>query len=161
MLSDLMARQAKSTGKPYSLADFDGLYLYVSAIGTKAWHFRYSSFGKRERITLSNHPALSLKDARALRDEARTLLAKGVNPHSARKHKWHAIILAGEHTFMAVYEQWLAHRRLSLEEGRQTSLEQILDHPGGQAQAAQAADQEEAQASHRHPALHPSAPPSP
>jgi hypothetical protein len=26
---------------------------------------------------------------------------------------------------MAVYEQWLAHRRLSLEEGRQTSLGQI------------------------------------
>ncbi|MGQ3673222.1 hypothetical protein ACT6QG_12620 [Xanthobacter sp. TB0136] len=26
---------------------------------------------------------------------------------------------------MAVYEQWLAHRCLSLEEGRQTSLEQI------------------------------------
>ncbi|MFV3326442.1 hypothetical protein ACNFG0_08215 [Pseudomonas sp. NY15372] len=26
---------------------------------------------------------------------------------------------------MAIYEQWLAHRRLSLEEGRQTSLEQI------------------------------------
>mgnify|MGYP000865016501 CR=1 FL=1 len=114
MLSDLMARQAKSTGKPYALADFDGLYLYVSAIGTKAWHFRYSWFGKRERITLGNYPALSLKDARALRDEARSLLAKGVNPHSERKRKRHAIVLAGEHTFMAVYEQWLAHRRLSL-----------------------------------------------
>ncbi|MGD9775251.1 Arm DNA-binding domain-containing protein, partial [Diaphorobacter sp.] len=107
MLSDLMARQAKSTGKPYALADFDGLYLYVSAIGTKAWHFRYSWFGKRERITLGNYPALSLKDARALRDEARSLLAKGVNPHSERKRKRHAIVLAGEHTFMAVYEQWL------------------------------------------------------
>ena len=35
MLSDLMARQAKATGKPYSLADFDGLYLYVSAIVSK------------------------------------------------------------------------------------------------------------------------------
>lgn len=80
MLLDLMARQAKSTGKPYALADFDGLYLYVSAIRTKAWHFRYSWFGKHERITLGNYPALSLKDARALRDEARSLLAKGVNP---------------------------------------------------------------------------------
>lgn len=29
------------------------------------------------------------------------------------------------HTFQAVYDQWLAHRKLSLEEGRQTSLEQI------------------------------------
>ena len=125
MLSDLMARQAKTTGKPYALADFDGLYLHVSAIGTKAWHFRYTWAGKRERITFGGYPALSLKEARDLRDEARSLLAKNINPHNERKRKRHAIVLAGEHTFKAVYEQWLNHRRLSLEEGRQTSLEQI------------------------------------
>jgi hypothetical protein len=49
MLSDLMARQAKAIGKPYALADFDGLYLYVSAIGSKVWHFRYSWLGNRAR----------------------------------------------------------------------------------------------------------------
>lgn len=125
MLSDLTVRQAKATGKPYTLADTDGLSLFVSATGAKAWHFRFSWGGKRDRMSFGTYPALSLKDARALRDEARSLLAKGVNPHSERKRKRHAIVLAGEHTFMAVYEQWLAHRRLSLEEGRQTSLEQI------------------------------------
>ena len=78
MLSDLMARQAKATGKPYSLADFDGLYLYVSAIGSKVWHFRYSWLGKRERITFGCYPALSLKQARDLREEARALLAKDI-----------------------------------------------------------------------------------
>ncbi|MFN9525666.1 MAG: tyrosine-type recombinase/integrase [Pseudomonadaceae bacterium] len=125
MLSDLMVRQAKATGKPYTLADFDGLSLYVSAHGSKAWHFRFSWGGKRDRMSFGSYPALSLKDARALRDEAHSLLAKGVNPHSERKRKRHAIVLAGEHTFKAVYEQWLAHRQLSLEAGRQTSLEQI------------------------------------
>ncbi|MDP2747815.1 integrase arm-type DNA-binding domain-containing protein [Pseudomonas sp.] len=125
MLSDLMVRQAKATGKPYTLADFDGLSLYVSANGSKAWHFRFSWGGKRDRMSFGSYPALSLKDARALRDEAHSLLAKGVNPHSERKRKRHAIVLAGEHTFKAVYEQWLAHRQLSLEAGRQTSLEQI------------------------------------
>lgn len=125
MLSDLMVRQAKATGKPYTLADFDGLSLFVSANGAKAWHFRFSWGGKRDRMSFGSYPALSLKDARALRDEAHSLLAKGVNPHSERKRKRHAIVLAGEHTFKAVYEQWLAHRQLSLEAGRQTSLEQI------------------------------------
>ncbi|HFJ0420310.1 TPA: tyrosine-type recombinase/integrase [Pseudomonas aeruginosa] len=125
MLSDLIVRQAKATGKPYTIADFDGLSLFVSANGSKAWHFRFSWGGKRDRMSFGGYPALSLKDARALRDEAHSLLAKGVNPHSERKRKRHAIVLAGEHTFNAVYEQWLAHRRLSLEEGRQTSLEQI------------------------------------
>ena len=68
-------------------------------------------------------PAFSLKDARELRDEARSLLAKDINLHTERKR--HAIVLEGEHTFKAVYDQWLAHRKLSLDEGRQTSLEQI------------------------------------
>lgn len=80
MLSDLTVRQATATGKPYTLADTDGLSLFVSATGAKAWHFRFSWGGKRDRMSFGPYPALSLKDARALRDEARSLLAKGVNP---------------------------------------------------------------------------------
>lgn len=38
-LTDVSVRQAKATGKPYTLADFDGLSLFVSAAGAKAWHF--------------------------------------------------------------------------------------------------------------------------
>jgi len=76
-------------------------------------------------MSFGTYPALSLKEARDLRDEARALLAKDINPHTERKRKRHAIVLAGEHTFMSVYKQWLEHRRLSLEEGRQTSLKQI------------------------------------
>jgi integrase len=125
MLSDLVVRQAKANGKPYTLADSEGLSLFVSANGAKAWHFRFTWGGKRDRMSFGAYPALSLKDARTLRDEARALLAKGVNPHAERNRKRHATVLAGEHTFNAVYEQWLGHRKHSLEEGRQTSLEQI------------------------------------
>ncbi|MFT8232297.1 tyrosine-type recombinase/integrase [Pseudomonas guariconensis] len=126
MLTDLKARQARMTGKSYAIADFDGLYLNISATGFKAWHFRFSWGGKRERISFGGYPALSLKEARELRDEARALLAKGVNPHSHRKRKRHAIVLAGDHTFKAVYDKWLAHRSLSLEnEGRQSTPKQI------------------------------------
>ena len=50
MLSDLQVRQAKVTGKAYSLVDFDGLYFYISATGFKAWHFRFTWGGKRERM---------------------------------------------------------------------------------------------------------------
>lgn len=125
MLTDMMARQAKATGKPHAIADFDGLYLYVSAIGTKAWHFRYSWVGRRARLSLGSYPELSLREARNLRDEARALLAKGINPRSDRKQKRQAIKLAGENTFIAVYEKWLEHRQLTLEEGRQSSLDQI------------------------------------
>lgn len=53
------------------------------------------------------------------------MIAKGINPRLARKKKQQAARLAGEYTFMRVYEKWLAHRMLVLEEGRQSTLQQI------------------------------------
>lgn len=50
MLTDMVVRQAKASGKPYTLADFDGLFLYVSPVGGKARHFRYTWVGQRARI---------------------------------------------------------------------------------------------------------------
>jgi integrase len=127
MLTDVSIRQAKAkaNGTPYSLIDFDGLYLHVSAIGGKAWHFRYTWLGKRSYLSLGSYPEISLRDARELRDQARALLAKSVNPRLDRKQKRQAVRFAGENTFMAVYEKWLEHRQLTLEEGRQSSLGQI------------------------------------
>ncbi|GAE50545.1 tyrosine-type recombinase/integrase [Xanthomonas arboricola] len=125
MLTDMVVRQAKASDKPYTLADFDGLFLYVSPVGGKAWHFRYTWVGQRARISLGSYPELSLREAREFRDQARALVAKGINPRTDRKQKRQAIRLAGENTFMAVYEKWMEHRQLTLEEGRQSSLEQI------------------------------------
>jgi integrase len=119
MLADMKVRQAKATGKPYTSADFDGLSLFVSASGSKTWHFRYTWVGQRSRISLGSYPELSL------RDEARSPVAKGINPRTDRKQKRQSIRQAGVYTFMAVYEKWMQHRQLTLEEGRQSSLEQI------------------------------------
>ncbi|CAB5669989.1 Putative prophage CPS-53 integrase [Delftia tsuruhatensis] len=124
-LTDLIVRQAKTTGKPYTLGDFDGLCLCVSAIGSKVWHFRFSWVGKRDRMTLGGYPALSLREAREMRDQARSLLAKGVNPRVDRKQKNHSVRLAGDNTFRAVFEKWFEHRQQTLDFGRQSTLEQI------------------------------------
>jgi len=75
MLSDLTVRQVKAADKPYALADFDDLFLNISPNGTKSWHFRFSWASKRDRISFGIYPALFLKEARNLRDEARALLA--------------------------------------------------------------------------------------
>jgi hypothetical protein len=96
MLTDMTVRQAKATGKPYTIADFDGLYLHISAVGGKAWHFRYTWVVQRARISLGSYPELSLREARELRDEARSLVARGINPRTERKQKRQAIKLAGE-----------------------------------------------------------------
>src|SRR3546814_8725494 len=123
-LTDLRIRNAKATGKVYNLDDYDGLLLFFSAKGSKAWHFRYSWLGKRSRMSLGTYPELSLRDARTMRDEARALIAKGINPRIARKPKQQAVRLVGEYTFMAVYDKWLAHRLLVMAEGRQSQQPQ-------------------------------------
>src|SRR3546814_17224972 len=105
-LSEMAARKAKATGKAYSLADYDGLSLFVTYKGGNSWHFRYYWAGKPARISLGTYPEVTLHDARALRDEARALVAKGLNPRTDRKRKQLAAMLTGEHTFMAVYEKW-------------------------------------------------------
>jgi hypothetical protein len=122
MLTDFKIRQAKATGKKYTLSDSDGLSLFISIGGSKLWHFRYSWLGKRTRISRGSYPELSLKDARELREQARAMVAKHINPRIERKQKLNAIKMEGENTFIVVYEKWLDHRRLTLEEGRQTSL---------------------------------------
>ncbi|EOT7838588.1 TPA: tyrosine-type recombinase/integrase [Pseudomonas aeruginosa] len=120
-LSDLAVRKAKATGKAYTLADLDGLSLAVAPGGGKSWHFRYQWYGKQKRMSLGTYPELSLRDARALRDEARALLAKDTNPHAHRKQKRFTARLTTEYTFKAVFLKWLAHRGLTFEEGRQTT----------------------------------------
>lgn len=69
-------------------------------------------------LSLGTCPEATLREARALRDEARVLLAKGVNPRVERKRKRQSARLAAENTFDAVYRKWVGHRGLSLEEGR-------------------------------------------
>ncbi len=79
-LTDTAVRQAKPREKDYSLTDADGLSLFVSVKGTKAWHFRFSWEGKQPRISLGTYPELSLKDARVRRDECRAKVANGIDP---------------------------------------------------------------------------------
>lgn len=124
-LSDLTVRQAKAAQKTYSIPDTDGLSLVVTPVGGKSWHLRYYWLGKQKRISLGSYPEIGLREARALRDEARALVAKGINPHTERKQKRHAIKLASDYTFKAVFDAWVEHRAKELKEGRNSTLSQI------------------------------------
>ncbi len=125
-LSDLTVRQAKAAEKTYSIPDTDGLGLVVAPTGGKSWHLRYYWLGKQKRISLGNYPEIGLREARTLRDEARALLAKGINPHTDRKQKRHAVKLAADYTFKAVFDAWVEHRHKEIREGRNSTLSQIL-----------------------------------
>ncbi|UZD97630.1 tyrosine-type recombinase/integrase [Pseudomonas corrugata] len=125
-LSEMTVRHARITGNDYTLGDSEGLTLNVTASGGKIWLFRYYWSGKQKRMSLGCYPQISLKEARNRRDEARALVAQGINPYEHRKQQRRAVRFATEHTFEVVFNQWVEFRKLSLKEGRQSTLSQIL-----------------------------------
>lgn len=76
---------AKPKDKSYKLADERGLYLFVTAAGGKLWRLDYRIGGKRKTMALGAYPDIGLKDARDYRDEARKLIANGVDPGEVKK----------------------------------------------------------------------------
>ncbi|MBT2298116.1 Arm DNA-binding domain-containing protein [Pseudomonas proteolytica] len=80
-LSEMSIRHARVTGSDYTLCDSDGLTLNVTASGGKVWLFRYYWAGKRKRMSLGFYPQIPLKEARTRRDDARVLVAQGINPY--------------------------------------------------------------------------------
>lgn len=84
-LSDVKVRSAKSEAKAYKLTDGEGMVLLVHPNGSKYWRLRYRFGGKEKMLALGKYPEVSLADARARRDEARKLLANGVDPSENKK----------------------------------------------------------------------------
>lgn len=124
-LSNTAIRQAKASGKAYTLGDTDGLSLAVSPEGGKSWHFRYSWKGKQKRLSLGTYPEVTLRQARTRRDQARELVARGINPRKQRTQDRLEALRSEAYTFQKVFDQWFEFRKLSLKPGRQSTQEQI------------------------------------
>lgn len=103
MLTDTAVRAAKPRSKPYKLADGGGLYLLVQPNGSRLWRMKYRFDGIEKSLSFGRHPHLSLSLARDRRDEAKRLIAQGVDPGAKRK----AEKAARADTFEAVAREWL------------------------------------------------------
>jgi integrase len=84
-LTDTTIRNTKPGDKPIKLFDGGGLFLQVVPAGGKWWRFRYRFDGKHKLLSLGTYPAVSLKQARAKREEMRQQLAAGTDPGEVRK----------------------------------------------------------------------------
>ncbi|WP_129127652.1 tyrosine-type recombinase/integrase [Geomonas oryzae] len=84
-LTDLQIRKAQPKEKAYKMADSLGLYLQVTKSGGKWWRFKYLFEGKEKLLSFGVYPDISLSDARERRQEARALVAKGIDPSGERK----------------------------------------------------------------------------
>ncbi|MFU2209339.1 tyrosine-type recombinase/integrase [Solidesulfovibrio sp. C21] len=106
-LTDAGVRNAKPRAKAYKMADGGGLYLEVLPTGGKSWRFKYRFDGPEKRLVFGLWPDVTLKRARQLREEARSLVAAGIDPGVALKQE-KAKALADAVTFEKVAREWLA-----------------------------------------------------
>src|SRR5665213_2443999 len=106
-LTDTAIKNAKRSDKPLRLWDADGLYIEVSPPGGKLWRFKYRFDGKEKRLACGKYPAVRLTEARKRRDEARELLAKGIDPSVQHKADKRIKAAVAANTFEAVAREWL------------------------------------------------------
>ncbi|TWC64033.1 integrase arm-type DNA-binding domain-containing protein [Herbaspirillum sp. SJZ099] len=107
-LTDTFVKQVKpikSNGDKY--ADGGGMYLLVKATG-KYWRLDYRHLNKRKTLALGVYPEVSLAKARKRREEARELLAEGIDPAQSKRDMKQAQIIASGNTFEIVARQWLS-----------------------------------------------------
>lgn len=108
-LTDTAIRKAKPADKPFKLFDEKGLFLLVTSKGGgKWWRLKYRYGGKEKLLSLGIYPEVSLKEARARRDDARKLLADGVDPGEHRKEQRVVKAERTSNNFEAVAREWFA-----------------------------------------------------
>ena len=106
-LTDTGIRATKPTDKARKLADEKGLYLLIQPTGGKLWRFDYRFADKRKTMAIGTFPDTGLRLARDKRDEARKLLAQGIDPCGQRKQDKQERRGAQACTFEIVARDWM------------------------------------------------------
>jgi integrase len=117
-LSDIQVKNAKPQAKDITMFDGGGLYLLIGKLKSdpdnkplppsKLWRFKYRFAGKEKLLSFGTYPEITLADARQRREDARKLLANGVDPGEFKKSQKSARgeLLADSFEFVA--REWQA-----------------------------------------------------
>ena len=127
MLTDTKIKSSKPGPKSVKLTDGGGLYLEVTPSGGKHWRYRFRLDGKESLFAIGEYPEIKAAEARRLRDEARSLVKKGVNPTQARKLKKLEVQYEHAQTFKAVANEWFDDKSKPWSDGYRNSVRTILD----------------------------------
>jgi integrase len=105
-LTETAIKHAKARTHTYRLTDGRGLTLLVQSNGAKLWRFRFKFDGREGNFSLGQYPDTTLAHAREKRDDARKLIAAGINPSERRKEEK----ARRGHTFKIAAVDYLAQR---------------------------------------------------
>lgn len=109
MLTDARIRKIKSEAKTKRYADEKGMYLEVTPSGGMYWRLKYRINGKENRYSMGVYGEVSLAEARTKRDEARKLIAQGIDPNKSKKQD--KAIIDNINCFEVLARRWLADRK--------------------------------------------------
>ena len=108
-LTDTALKALRPRDRDYKVADEKGLYVQVTPAGGKLWKVKFrNQAGQEKKLSLGPYPEISLKDARALRDEARKLVALGIDPAEQKRRDAHAAKINAANTFEALAKAYIA-----------------------------------------------------
>ena len=123
-LSPLQVKNAKIKEKTYTLFDGGGLYLEITNLGTKLWRLKYRFNNKPRLLSFGKYPDVSLEQARQNREDARKLIAAGMNPLEVRKEQKNAQDERAANTFQKIAREWHTNR---LETWQPSTAKDILN----------------------------------
>lgn len=128
-LTDTFVKNVKHSGAPAGdkLTDGQGMHLLVKAAG-KYWRLNYRFLGKQKTLALGVYPEVSLAQARQRRDQARKLLAEGIDPSHAKRADKASRKLAADNTFEAVARAWLDKTKAARAESTDAKVRGWLDN---------------------------------
>jgi len=104
-LNDTKIRSIRLPEKPVKLFDGDGLFLFVTLQGSKLWRLKYRHEGKEKLLSLGKYPEVGLAEARQKKEEARKLIAAGIDPGAVKKAQKQAETEETE-TFEVIAREW-------------------------------------------------------
>ncbi|MDR2160743.1 MAG: integrase arm-type DNA-binding domain-containing protein, partial [Desulfovibrio sp.] len=96
----------KPTGKPKKHFDGGGMFLFVTATGSKLWRMVYHFDKKEKLLSFGEYPTVSLKDAHERREEAKRLLAQGIDPGAHKKAVIASRIAEQANSFKNIALEW-------------------------------------------------------
>ena len=108
-LTDIEIRKARTRGGAYRISDGSGLFLWVTPAGGKLWRWKYRFEGREKLMSFGAYPAVPLALARERFNEARKLLATGVDPMEQRKADKTAQRALSTNSFQSIARQWQEH----------------------------------------------------
>ncbi len=105
-LSDAQIKNAKPQEKDYKLMDGFGLFLLITPTNGKLWRFDYRFDNKRKMLALGAYPSVTLAEARQRREDAKKLLANGIDPGAMKKTLKSTGKELAANTFEVIARQW-------------------------------------------------------